>query len=77
MKKSIVKKEDLELKEILKNNLKNLRIKFCYTQQEIANYLQINRTTYTKYESGNSMPSIFILRDLSILYNVTINNLIE
>ena len=77
MKKSIMKKEDFELKETLKNNLKKLRIKFGYTQQEIADYLLINRTTYTKYESDDSLPSIFILRDLAKLYHVNINNFLE
>lgn len=77
MKKSLLKTEDLKSKEILKSNLKNLRRKFGYTQQEIADYLLINRTTYTKYETGVALPSIFILRDLAKLYNVNINNLIE
>lgn len=45
------------LEEIQRNfmiNLRFLRKKQEYTQQEIADRLGINRTTYTKWETGVS-----------------------
>ena len=46
-----------------------------YTQQQIADMLNINRTTYTKYETGASEPSIEIMKKLSEILKVDINSL--
>lgn len=37
--------------------------KMCgFTQQQVADMLNLNRTTYTKYETGVSEPSIEIMK---------------
>ena len=41
------------------------------TQQQVAQQLSINRSTYTKYETGVSEPSISIIRQLAQLFHVT------
>lgn len=49
------------LEEIQRNfiiNLRFLRKKQEYTQQEIADRLGINRTTYTKWEKGVCEPGL-------------------
>lgn len=43
-----------EVSNLLAYNLKIVRSITCCTQQEIADYLHINRTTYTYYERGKN-----------------------
>ena len=48
--------------------------KLCgFTQQEIADILNLNRTTYTKYETGVSEPSFEILKKIVAVYGVYFN----
>ena len=57
-------------------NLLNLRKKSGFTQQQLADMLGLNRTTYTKYETGVSEPSIQTLKKLAVLLDVDINSLL-
>ena len=66
-----------QIKKILSKNLRNLRKERGVTQKEIANYLQIDRSTYTCYETCKAEPSIFILKKLSLFYNVDIQVLLK
>ncbi|MBS5149715.1 MAG: helix-turn-helix domain-containing protein [Butyricicoccus pullicaecorum] len=56
--------------------LKELRIKHNKTQKELAAFLGIDRTTYTKYETGASEPALETLSRLSAYYHVDIDYLI-
>lgn len=58
------------------NNLKQFRQSVGLTQQEVANYLNIGRSSYTKYESGTHIPDIYILDKLATLFNITIDELV-
>lgn len=57
--------------------LKNLRVDTGKTQKEIADILGVDRTTYVKYENGNSEPNFEMLRKLSDLFDVSIDYLLE
>lgn len=46
------------------------------TQQNIADVLGIDRTTYTFYETGVSKPSLVTLAKLADIYNVTVGYLL-
>lgn len=51
--------------------------KLCnFTQQQIADLLNLNRTTYTKYETGVSEPSFDILKKIASIYGVDINSIL-
>lgn len=51
--------------------------KLCnFTQQQIADLLNLNRTTYTKYETGVSEPSFDILKKIAAIYGVDINSIL-
>lgn len=68
------------LEEIQRNfiiNLRFLRKKQEYTQQEIADRLGINRTTYTKWETGASEPGLKNIERLSNLLDVDYNTLFQ
>lgn len=47
------------------------------TQEQVAQQLNINRTTYTKYETGDSEPNIEILRNISEILQIEIGVLLS
>ncbi len=53
-------------------SLKKIRKAHNLTQQDLANVLGVDRTTYTLYEMGNTNPPLESLKKLSQLYNATI-----
>lgn len=57
-------------------NLLKFRKKCGFTQQQLADMLGLNRTTYTKYETGVSEPSIETIKKLSVLLDVDVNSLL-
>ena len=61
----------------LGQNLVFFRKAVGWTQQQIADMLNINRTTYTKYELGTSEPSLEILKKIASILNVDMNTLLD
>ena len=57
------------------NNMIELRKKFGYSQQEVADKLSITRQTYMKLENNDSSPTIKQLDTLALLYGVPIEEL--
>ena len=57
--------------------LKELRLSAGYTPQEIADVLQIDRSTYAYYEAGKTEPSLQKLKRIANLYGLTSDDLIE
>lgn len=55
--------------------LKKYRIACGLTQEQVASLLNINRTTYTKYETGVSEPSHDILRQIVAIYKIDFNTI--
>ncbi|MBR2152186.1 MAG: helix-turn-helix domain-containing protein [Clostridia bacterium] len=47
-----------------------------YTQQMVATALNVDRTTYTCYESGKTEPSIDSISQMSKIFGVSINELL-
>lgn len=62
--------------EVISCRLTELRIDHGYTQRYIADYLDINRSTYSYWETGTAEPSIDALIALADLYCVTLDNLL-
>ena len=48
--------------------LKNERAKTGLTQNQVADLLGIERSTYAKYECGTSKPSLDVLYKISLIY---------
>ena len=61
---------------MLGDRLRAIRKEHGLTQQNIADVLGIDRTTYTVYEGGSITPSPATLVKLSQIYNVTVGYLI-
>jgi transcriptional regulator with XRE-family HTH domain len=43
---------------ILRNNMKNRRLQLGLTQEEVAERMKIERTSYTMYETGKRNPPL-------------------
>lgn len=56
--------------------LKELRNEKSLFQKDVAAYLEIDRTTYAKYESGASEPPIETLIKLCNYYSVSLDYLV-
>ncbi len=57
------------------NNLKYHREKCGLTQQQVADALNINRSTYTYYEKGKTEPSINTTHKMMRLFDVSFSEL--
>lgn len=58
------------------NNLRVLRLQNNLTQQAMADILGINRSTYTKWELGDSEPQISTIIKLTKILKVDCNRLL-
>ena len=77
----IMKKErmtELQMRKILANNLRYLRItnKQRLSQKALARYLNISEKTIRNYESGNAAPNAYYLHILSSYYGCTMEELL-
>lgn len=66
-----------ESKILLSENLQRFRRAKGLTQVQVAEYLNINRTTYTKYETGVTEPNIDTMKKLAALFEVDVSDLIS
>lgn len=60
----------------INERLRELRIKSGYTQSQIAKILNIDRSTYSYYEIGKTMPDVSALIILARVFNISINELL-
>lgn len=60
----------------INERLRELRIKSGYTQNQIAKILNIDRSTYSYYEIGKTMPDVSALLLLARVFNISINELL-
>jgi len=62
---------------LFNEKLKMLRKKENLTQEELAEKLNVSRQAITKWESGDGTPDIYNLKQISTLFNITIDELIK
>ena len=58
-------------------NLKFFRNYIGITQQEIADELGVERSTYSYYETGRTFPSLFTLGKIADMFDVNVDLLIS
>jgi len=63
--------------KIIGEFLLSLRKERSLTQSDIANLCNVSGQAVSKWERGESIPDIGILQKLSLLYNITINELLD
>lgn len=59
------------------DKLKQLRIQNEYSQEQLAELLNVSRQAITKWESGKGMPDISNLKMISNLFGVTLDSLLH
>lgn len=57
--------------------LKELREENCYTQSQVAKYLNIKQNTYSQYENEKRQLPIDVLIKLAKFYKVTTDYILE
>ena len=62
---------------MISRNLKSLRKKYQYTQDDIAEKLNVSRQSVAKWESGESTPDIYNCIKLAELFNVKLDDLVN
>ncbi len=62
---------------MLKNNLIMLRKMHGYSQEQIAERIDISRQAYAKWESGATVPDIEKAARLAKIYSVTLDSLMK
>ena len=58
------------------NNLRMVREARGMTQQAVADYLNITRVSYARYEGGQRQPDLETVRRLAALYRVSVDELL-
>ena len=66
----------MDVLEILSKRLKELRIENNYSQQEVADLIDITQVTYSHYELGRRSVSIQNLVKIAQIYNVSTDYLL-
>lgn len=61
---------------VLGKKLKELRVGYKMTQEDIAHVLGMSRTSFSKYENGASNPPLAVMRKLAAIYKVKLDYLI-
>ena len=62
---------------LFSEKLKLFRTSNGLTQEELAEKLNVSRQAITKWESGDGIPDIDNLKQLSILFGITIDELVK
>lgn len=62
---------------LFNEKLKMLRKEKDFTQESLADKLNVSRQAITKWESGDGIPDIENLKQISILFNTTIDELVK
>lgn len=65
-----------EVNSMISMNLKNLRKRSRFTQEDVAERIGVSRQAVAKWENGESVPDINNCLALSKLYGVTLDDLV-
>jgi len=57
--------------------IKNLRLENNKSQKEIAKYLEVDLSTYNKYEKGSRKLSNEVVKKLAEYYNISVSDIID
>lgn len=75
--KGIKKSSDLNKKVYFPSKMKELRNRYGYTQQEVANIIGVTKSTIGLYETGDNIPDIKNLYKIAKLYRVSADYLLK
>jgi len=58
-------------------NIKFYRTKLSLSQQQIADALEIDRSTYTYYEQGKTNIPLHYIKKIALIFRITVDKLLE
>ena len=61
----------------LGNKIKEIRNRFGYSQDDLASLINVSRQAITKWENDNGIPDIVNLQELSKVFGVTVDSLLN
>lgn len=67
----------METNKIIGENIKKCRDKLGYSQEEIASYLDIDRTLISRYENGTREIGLLHLNKLADLYCLDVEDFVD
>ena len=73
----MVSSDDKCLIESVKICIKSFREENGFTQDQLAKIIGVSRTTYTKWESGDTLPNIIQLSKLAAIYGVDLDRFLK
>ena len=62
---------------MLQDNIKIIRKNKGYSQEELASKLHVTRQTISKWETGQSDPDANLLKQLSVIFDVSVSELMD
>ncbi len=65
------------MKSVIGKNLKSLRVANGYNQENVADFIGINRSTYSNYESGEREAPLDVLEKAATLFGCELSLLFE
>lgn len=74
--KEYMGRENIMTNKDIGQQLIKQRNKYNYTQLELAHKLNLKRQTLSAYETGHTLPNIFVLIDIADIYNISLDELI-
>lgn len=60
---------------MFKDEFKKLRIDGKYTQEDLAKFLEVSKSTISMYESGSRIPGLEMLEAIADFFNIDMNRL--
>lgn len=70
-------KEEEKTKARIRLRIKNLRLENNKSQKELAKYLEVDLSTYNKYEKGSRKLSNEAVKKLAEYYNVSVSDIVD
>ena len=71
------KEEEEKNQATIRLRIKNLRLENNKSQKELAKYLEIDLSTYNKYEKGSRKLSNEVVKKLAEYYNVSVSDIVD
>ena len=66
-----------DLKPVIAKNIADLRVAHGFTQLELAEKLNYSDKAVSKWERGESLPDVTVLKQISDLFGVTLDYLVN
>ena len=59
------------------DRIKEIRIENGFTQKEVAQYLNMEQTHYSRYETGKVKVNVELVKKLALFYNISADYILE